>query len=371
MSTPTDPYNSGSRRPFDDDEEILAPIAPEESEDDAPEDAAAEATEDFPADSSFEPSSDGELAADAGAATANQEAAESSAQSPAPSAPMQPAAPAAEPAREFTAQPGASQEGTAPIWPARTAQPPHSGPTRTSVMGAVAQEEPPIVVERGANTAEQYAGAASSHSDQQDHAEGAEGASYQNAGDHGHWATDPGKLTEDVPELPASRTLAHIGGFFLTLLLLPVAWYLISDAGARLALVPDNPWVTESFKILPFLELLGGIVVAGIIWVIARSSSLGALVVGTLVAIAGLVAVVAPGLGNDVVGSLSNSIGDYNAFTGNVVHHLDLDLASGRIALFGFLLAATGYVSHAARKRGQVTATAITRREFLLADREN
>lgn len=41
------------------------------------------------------------------------------------------------------------------------------------------------------------------------------------------WSNDPGDdvLTEDIPAEPKKRGLAHVGVFFLTLLLLPVAWY--------------------------------------------------------------------------------------------------------------------------------------------------
>ncbi len=184
------------------------------------------------------------------------------------------------------------------------------------------------------------------------------------------WAADPGEdaLAEDIPEEPKGRGLAHFATVVLTLLLLPVAWYLIADAGARLSTVSGNPWDTGNLKIMPLLELLGGFVVLAVIWMKARASSLGAQVIGAIVAIAGIVALVVPTLGNDVVESLNNAIGGYNAFTGNVVYHLGNDLGSGRIATFGLILFLTGLAAHGARRRGQQTATAITRRKFLLGE---
>ena len=58
----------------------------------------------------------------------------------------------------------------------------------------------------------------------------------------------------------------------------------------------------------------------------------------------------------------------HSEFTGNVVYHLGNDLGSGRIATFGVILFLTGLAAHGARRRGQQTATAITRRKFLLGD---
>lgn len=185
------------------------------------------------------------------------------------------------------------------------------------------------------------------------------------------WSTDPGPAdVDDIPDEPRGRGGWHVGSIFLTLLLLPVAWYLISDAGARLMLGESSAWNTGSFEWMPVLELVGGLVVLAILWMIAWNSSLGAMVIGGLVTIAGLVAIIMPNLGQDVIAWLSDTIGDYNAFTGNVVHHLNLDLGTGRVAVLGFLLFMTGVVAHNARRRGQYYGNAVTRRSMMLKDHE-
>ncbi len=232
-----------------------------------------------------------------------------------------------------------------------------NGPTRTSVMGAA---KPAVVVTPSAPSPDEtpdmqaFTAAAAPVTDE----------------DRERWAADPGDdaLAEDIPEEPKGRGLAHFGTLLLTLLLVPVAWYLISDAGARLAAVPNNPWDTGTVQILPLLELLGGFVVLAVIWLRARVSSLGAQVIGAIVALAGLAALVVPKLGNDVVTMLGDAIGGYNDFTGNVVFHLGNDLGSGRIAAFGIILFMTGLAAHGARRRGHQIATAVTRRHFLLDD---
>lgn len=238
----------------------------------------------------------------------------------------------------------------------RAADESRNGPTRTSVMGA------------GVPTA-----AAATHTSADTPADAHDDSFVAAANDderRERWAADPGEdaLAEDVPEEPKGRGLAHFATVVLTLLLVPVAWYLIADAGARLSTVSGNPWDTGNLEIMPLLELLGGFVVLAVIWMMARASSLGAQVIGAIVAIAGIVALVVPTLGNDVVESLNNAIGGYNEFTGNVVYHLGNDLGSGRIATFGVILFLTGLAAHGARRRGQQTATAITRRKFLLGD---
>ncbi|MFP7696420.1 hypothetical protein [Trueperella sp. LYQ143] len=181
------------------------------------------------------------------------------------------------------------------------------------------------------------------------------------------WSKDPGEVSTDIPEEPKPRTWAHIGGFFLTLILIPIAWYLIADAGARLYTVPNNGWDQQVFQLWPFVELLGGVAVAAILWLTARRSSLGAQFFGLILAVAGSLALIMPKFAHEVIAKIDHAIGSYNDFTGNVVYHLTNDLGSGRIAVFGFLLLFTGLVSHLARRRGERRAIIVTRRDLLLA----
>lgn len=341
MSTPTDPYNSSSRRPFDDDDSILEPLPEPAEQAEAPH---ALDKEEAAADGHDEPAPD----------------AASPAESPSPWAAEAPA-PTDRP--EQTEQP---TDLPAPAEPVAAAQPEHRGPTRTSVMSATTigafaaapsaapTAASPDSTASPATTISEPAFIAATDTDER----------------RERWSNDPGDdvLTEDIPAEPKKRGLAHVGTFFLTLLLLPVAWYFISDAGARLAVVPGNPWLTGSVQLMPLGELLAGIVVVGVIWLAARASSLGAQVLGTIVFLAGAAALVVPQLAQNLIAQLNIAIGSYNAFTGNVVYHLINDLASGRLAVFGALLLLTGLVAHGSRRRGQTYATALTRRHYLLKE---
>ncbi|MEW6871607.1 hypothetical protein V3M69_06940 [Trueperella pyogenes] len=341
MSTPTDPYNSSSRRPFDDDDSILEPLPEPAEQAEAPHPLDKE---EAAADGHDEPAPD----------------AASPAESPSPWAAEAPA-PTDRP--EQTEQPA---DLPAPAEPVAAAQPEHRGPTRTSVMSATTigafaaapsaalTAASPDSTASPATTISEPAFIAATDTDER----------------RERWSNDPGDdvLTEDIPAEPKKRGLAHVGTFFLTLLLLPVAWYFISDAGARLAVVPGNPWLTGSVQLMPLGELLAGIVVVGVIWLAARASSLGAQVLGTIVFLAGAAALVVPQLAQNLIAQLNIAIGSYNAFTGNVVYHLTNDLASGRLAVFGALLLLTGLVAHGSRRRGQTYATALTRRHYLLKE---
>ncbi|MEW6868856.1 hypothetical protein [Trueperella pyogenes] len=341
MSTPTDPYNSSSRRPFDDDDSILEPLPEPAEQAEAPHPLDKE---EAAADGHDEPAPD----------------AASPAESPSPWAAEAPA-PTDRP--EQTEQPA---DLPAPAEPVAAAQPEHRGPTRTSVMSATT-----IGAFAAAPSAALTAASPdSTASPSTTISEPAFIAATDTDERRERWSNDPGDdvLTEDIPAEPKKRGLAHVGTFFLTLLLLPVAWYFISDAGARLAVVPGNPWLTGSVQLMPLGELLAGIVVVGVIWLAARASSLGAQVLGTIVFLAGAAALVVPQLAQNLIAQLNIAIGSYNAFTGNVVYHLTNDLASGRLAVFGALLLLTGLVAHGSRRRGQTYATALTRRHYLLKE---
>ncbi|WP_406715948.1 hypothetical protein QEU96_02350 [Trueperella pyogenes] len=338
MSTPTDPYNSSSRRPFDDDDSILEPLPEPAEQAEAPHTLDKEETA---ADGHDEPAPD--------AASPAESPSPWSAEAPAPTVPVP------------TDRPEQPEQ---PAEPVAAAQPEHRGPTRTSVMSATtigAFAAAPSAAPTAASP-DSTASPATTISE----------PAFIAATDERRerWSNDPGDdvLTEDIPAEPKKRGLAHVGTFFLTLLLLPVVWYFISDAGARLAVVPGNPWLTGSVQLMPLGELLAGIVVVGVIWLAARASSLGAQVLGTIVFLAGAAALVVPQLAQNLIAQLDIAIGSYNAFTGNVVYHLTNDLASGRLAVFGALLLLTGLVAHGSRRRGQTYATALTRRHYLLKE---
>src|SRR5699024_1516992 len=74
---------------------------------------------------------------------------------------------------------------------------------------------------------------------------------------------------------PPSRAGAHALTVLVTLLLTPVAWYLLADAGARLTLARSNPWETGDLNLAALLELAGGLLVLAVVLLAARWSSVG------------------------------------------------------------------------------------------------
>lgn len=150
-----------------------------------------------------------------------------------------------------------------------------------------------------------------------------------------------------------------------TLLLAPVAWYLLSDAGARMTLPTNNQWDTGTLNLAAVAELLGGIVVLAVILLAARASALGAFIVGSLITVIGGAFVVIPRMTQQFLEPYLTNLRSYNDFGGNIAHHLVADGATGRILLAGIALILVGFVSHSARRRGrreQTIREAIERR---------
>lgn len=163
-----------------------------------------------------------------------------------------------------------------------------------------------------------------------------------------------------------SRAGAHWWSLLGTLLLTPVAWYLLSDAGARMTLPADNQWESGVLNLAALGELLGGIVVLAVILFAARASSLGAFVVGSLVTLVGGAFVLFPTITQDFAEPYLQWLRDYNDFGGNIAHHLVADGSTGRILVAGIALILVGLVSHSARRRGrreQAIREAIDRRK--------
>ncbi len=178
----------------------------------------------------------------------------------------------------------------------------------------------------------------------------------------------PESIPVPTPEAPRGRGWTHTWVLLATLLLLPVAWYLLSDSIYSLELGAIGEHAPETgVNWLTLAELAGGLVVVALMWFIARLSSLGAMVTGTLLAVAGLVGVVAPSLVQTYVATpLSNFFGPDNSLVNNIILYLATGLSFGRILTFGVVLLMTGVVSHSARRRGEKYGSLTTRREITL-----
>ncbi|KAE8763684.1 hypothetical protein [Georgenia thermotolerans] len=152
---------------------------------------------------------------------------------------------------------------------------------------------------------------------------------------------------------PRSRAAAHVWALVVTLLLAPVAWYLVADAGARLTLGEDSPWATGTLAPAAVVELVCGLLVLAVVLLAARWSSLGALVVGALVLLAGAAFVLLPGPTADALAPVLDQVRSQGDLGGNVAHHLLADGPSGRLAQAGLTLVLVGVVSHGARRLGR------------------
>jgi len=168
-----------------------------------------------------------------------------------------------------------------------------------------------------------------------------------------------------APEVPAevvagteyekvpSRAGAHWWAILSTLLLGPFAWYLLADAGARMTLPAGSQWETGAVNLAAVAELVGGLVVLGVILWAARASSLGAFIVGGLLVVAGGAFVVAPAWVQDLLAPYLENLRDFNDMGGNIAHHLVADGSTGRLLIAGFTLVMIGFISHGARRRGR------------------
>lgn len=155
-----------------------------------------------------------------------------------------------------------------------------------------------------------------------------------------------------VGKLP-SRAGAHVWGLLITLLLTPVAWYLLADAGARLTLPGGNPWDTTNLNIAALLELAGGLLVLVVVLLAARWSSVGAIVTGSLLLVVGVPFVAVPGWTQNLLESVTDWLAGLGDFGDNIAYHLVATGSTGRFVVYGVALIFIGVVSHGARRQGR------------------
>ena len=173
---------------------------------------------------------------------------------------------------------------------------------------------------------------------------------------------------EPIPDAPKGRVWTHIWTSVVTLLLLPLTWYLISDAVARLHLARPFALETAPVNWAALAELAGGVALLVVIALLARLSSLGAQLWGWALVAAGFVGLMIPGQALRGVHWVDSLIGGYKPVTDNIVHHFAYDLAFGGFILLGAALATIGFAAHGARSRGSRRARAFTVREYRLPE---
>ena len=169
-------------------------------------------------------------------------------------------------------------------------------------------------------------------------------------------------LESDVPAAPKKRAPAHVGVLFATILLVPPAWYVVSDAHARLVAAYKD----SSVNFAGAGELVGGLAILALIWFLARASSLGATFTGWIVAAFGALGLALPRwTERSILDPISQRLAG-NGFTRNVANLLAYDMLTGLMFVFGGVLILTGAVSHWARRRGHKYGVLIARRTLAL-----
>ena len=154
-----------------------------------------------------------------------------------------------------------------------------------------------------------------------------------------------------VPEVP-SRVGARVWSFFLTLIGVPTAWYLLTDAAARLTLAQGNPVATGMINPAALIELGVGVIVAIIVIMLTIRSSLGALIFGVLAMVGGIFFLAAPAGTADFMEPTYNWLTAFNTFGGNVAHHIQWTGYTGVMAASGLILFVIGLTSIFARRDG-------------------
>ncbi|MDO5700152.1 MAG: hypothetical protein Q4P36_01605 [Bowdeniella nasicola] len=160
-------------------------------------------------------------------------------------------------------------------------------------------------------------------------------------------------LAGEELEPPRSRAWAHVGSIFGVLLLTPIAWYLLSDAAARFTLANNAPWDTGVVNLAAIGEFVGGLVVAFLIALILRASSVGGWITGVIVTVAGAFFIVAPSYAQNLLEDPLARFADLHTMAENTAHHLVWDGSTGRLAVVGLALIFGAMISHSARRRGR------------------
>lgn len=154
-------------------------------------------------------------------------------------------------------------------------------------------------------------------------------------------------------ERAPSRAAAHWWSLLSVLILTPVAWYLLADAGARFTLASNASWVTGELNYAALIEFAAGLLVLVVVILALRSSSLGAWVTGPLLTLGGAAFIAVPEQVQSILEQPLQSLSAYNAFGANLSHHLVASGSTGRLLIMGIALIAIGFVSHGARRRGR------------------
>jgi hypothetical protein len=162
---------------------------------------------------------------------------------------------------------------------------------------------------------------------------------------------EPSIFPEGVYAEPPSRAGAHLWAVLISLVLSPVAWFLINDGSARIywSLRSDQGDV----NIAGLAGLAAGLLVALIVLLAARWSSIGAAIAGVIAFLVGVAFLVLPNRAFTVLESWETPLRRFGGFGENLYAYLVESAQRGQFVIAGFLLFLVGVVSHGARRKGR------------------
>lgn len=155
-----------------------------------------------------------------------------------------------------------------------------------------------------------------------------------------------------LPTLP-SRAPARWLAATLTLLLTPVAWYLLADAGVRLTVMAAQLEETGRANPAAMIEFALGLVTLVLIMVLAGQSSLGLILSGSLMLVLGLPFLFAPAWSISFVGDVLGGLAESSTFGSNVVICLLQTGLTGVMTLAGAMMLGAGILVARARRKGR------------------
>lgn len=150
---------------------------------------------------------------------------------------------------------------------------------------------------------------------------------------------------------PTSRAASHWWSILISIVFVPVSWYLLADGGERTSF---NLQGGGEFNLAGPLELAGGLLCLFAVLLAARWSSVGVILTGTVSLLAGVAFIAFNAEAMDLVGQYQGTIVQgLDQLGQNIVDHMLRDAQSGRLAVYGFVLVMVGVVSHGARRQGR------------------
>lgn len=164
--------------------------------------------------------------------------------------------------------------------------------------------------------------------------------------------SDTGVILEGATTAaPRSRVASHLWSVVLTLVLTPIAYFLVTDSGQRLLSAEplSNGFVWQAHG-TPVLELAAGLLAVTIVLLIMRASSLGAILIGSLITLMGLAYIALGHVLEPFITRALDTAGD--VLWQQVAVAWERSLQSGQLLLYGVVLLMAGIAAAGARSAG-------------------